>query len=98
MIYINGVFLEIESRLPQFTCLSFMDDLGFLTAGNSVMEIKKIQEKAGKITIDWRAYNAITYNISKTKAMLFSKARKQKLLEQLTATWLRFSGQTIRFN
>ncbi len=30
--------------------------------------------------------------------MLFSKARKQKLLEQLTATQLRFGGQSIKFN
>ncbi len=30
--------------------------------------------------------------------MLFSKARKKKLLKQLTATQLRFGGQTIRFN
>ena len=30
--------------------------------------------------------------------MLFSKARRQKLLGQLTATQLRFGGQTIRFN
>ena len=51
LIYISGVFLEIESRLPQVTCLSFMDDLGFLAAGNSVIEIKKILEKAGKLTL-----------------------------------------------
>lgn len=30
--------------------------------------------------------------------MLFSKARKQKLLEQLTTTNLKFGGQSIRFN
>ena len=30
--------------------------------------------------------------------MLFSKVRKQKLLEQLIATRLRFGGQAIRFN
>lgn len=30
--------------------------------------------------------------------MLFSKAKKHKLLEQLTTTQLKFSGQTIRFN
>ncbi len=49
---ISGVFLEIESWLPQVTCLSFMNDLGFLAASNSVIEIKNILEKAGKITLD----------------------------------------------
>ncbi len=63
-----------------------MDDLGFLAAGNSVIEIRKILEKAEKITLDWGRRNAITYNIGETEAVLFSKARKQKLLEQLIAT------------
>ena len=75
-----------------------MDDLGYLAAGHSVIEIKKILEKAGKITLNWGTHNAVTYDISKTKAMLFSKTRKQKLLEQLTTTKLRFGGQTVRFN
>ena len=83
LIYISGVFLEIESRLPQVTCLSFMDDLGFLAAGNFVIEIKKILEKVGKITLNWETHNEVTYDISKTEAMLFSKAMKQKLLEPL---------------
>ena len=63
-----------------------MDDLGFLVAGNFAIKIKKLLEKAGKIPLDWRIRNTVTYDISKTKAMLFSKARKQKLLKQLTAT------------
>ena len=75
-----------------------MDDLRFLAAGNSVMEIKKVLEKAGKIILELQMCNAVTYDISKTEAMLFSKAKKQKLLEQLTASQLRFGGQTTRFN
>lgn len=75
-----------------------MDDLGFLAAFNLVVEIKKLLEKARKITLEWETRNAVTYNINKTEAMLFSKARKWKLLEQLTATQLKFGGQTVRFN
>ncbi len=69
LIYISGVFLEIESRLPQVTCLLFMDNLGFLADSNSVIEIKKILEKAAKITLDWGRRNVVTYVIGKTKAM-----------------------------
>ena len=98
LIYISIVFLKIESRLPQVTCLLFIDDLGFLAAGNSIIEIKKILEKAEKITLNWRTHNAVIYDISKTKAMLFSKAKKKKLLEQLTTIELRFGSQTVRFN
>lgn len=51
LIYISKIFLEIESRLLQVTCLLFIDNLGFLVAGHSVIEIKKILEKARKITL-----------------------------------------------
>lgn len=74
LIYISGVFLEIERRLSNVTCLSFMDNLGFLVAGTSILEIKKLLEKARKITLDWGTRNAVTYDISKTEAILFSKA------------------------
>lgn len=78
--------------------MPFIWDLGFLAAGNSVIEIQKILEKAGKMILDWGTRNTVTYDIGKTEGVLFSKARKQKLLEQLTATQLRFGGHAIRFN
>lgn len=53
-----------------------MDNLGFLIASNFVIKIKKLLEKARKIILDWGIYNAINYNISKTKAILFFKTRK----------------------
>ena len=98
LIYISRVFLEIKSHLPQITCLPFLDDLRFFIAGNSAIEIKKLLEKARNITLDWEMCNTVTYYISKIKVILFFKARKQKLLEQLTITQLRFGGQTIRLN
>ena len=58
-----------------------MDDLGFLAAGNCAIEIKKTLEKARKFFLNWGMQNAVTYDIGKTEAMLFSKARKQKLLQ-----------------
>lgn len=39
LIYIGGVFTQIEARLPQISCLFFLDDLAFLRAGRSVTEI-----------------------------------------------------------
>lgn len=50
------------------------------------MKIKKILEKTGKVTLDWGIHNVVIYDINKTKAMLFFKARKKKLLKQLIAT------------
>ncbi len=50
-IYIREVFLDIQKQLSQITCLSFIDDFRFLVPGNSTLDVKKSQEKAGKITL-----------------------------------------------
>lgn len=98
LIYIIGVFFQVESRLPQISCLSFMDDLGFLVAGQSVLEIRNSLEKAGKIALDWATDHAVTYDIGKTEAVLFSKARNPNLRKQLSDIPLRLGDQTIIFN
>ena len=36
LIYISGMGSQIEERLPGITCISFLDDLGFLTSGRSI--------------------------------------------------------------
>lgn len=42
--------------------------------------------------------NTVTYNISKTKVVLFSKARKQKMVDKVTTIKLKFGGQVVKFN
>ena len=36
LIYINGVFNKVSETSPMVTCLSFVDDLGFIALGSSV--------------------------------------------------------------
>lgn len=38
-------------------------------------------EEGGKIALDQEKNNAVTYDINKTEAILFSKARNQKLIK-----------------
>lgn len=98
LTYISGVFFQVESRLPQISCLSFIDDLGFLVEGQSVLEIKKSLKKAGKIALDWATDHTVTFNIGKIEAMLFSKTRNPKLRKQLSDIPLYLGDQTIFFN
>lgn len=49
LIYIRGIFLEIEKQMLNITCLLFMDNLEFLIAGKSMLEIKKSLKKAEKL-------------------------------------------------
>lgn len=98
LTYISSVFEQIKARLPHVTSLSFMDDHTFLAAGLSVTEITKTLEKEGKIALHWGESNAVTYDISKTEAILFSKARNRKLAKQLLESQLQFGGQTLSFS
>lgn len=82
LIYISGIFFIVEEQLPNVTCVSFVDDLAFIIADSSISKIANTLEKAGQIVLKWRVDNAVTYNMSKMEAVLFSKARRQKL------TWL----------
>lgn len=75
-----------------------MDDLRFLIAGDFMVEINRSLERAGKISVDWGRRISVTYNISKIKAILFSKARNQNLVKQLTDTQLKIGVKTICFN
>lgn len=81
LIYISGMFSQIEERFPSITCVSFVDDLGFLAFGWSINIIGKLLEKVGKISLEWGSNNSVTYDISKTEAVLFSKARHQRLIK-----------------
>ena len=59
--------------------LSFIDDLGFIASVNLVKEIVKTFENIAKVILEWEKQNTITYNVSKIKAVLFSKSHWQQL-------------------
>ena len=96
LIYISGVFSIVEEQLSQVTCISFVDDLGFIKADCSIGKIAKTLEKFGQIALKWGANNAVTYDIGKTEAVLFAKARRQKLAE-LLKTRLRIGREIVHF-
>ncbi len=70
----------------------------FLAASQSVFQIKEILEKGGEIILNWKTHNTVTYNISKTEAILISKTQNQKLAKKLTNMELRFGNQLVWFN
>ena len=74
LIYISGLFSQVETRVPQISYLLFIDDLGFLVEGYFVFKIKKLLKITRKIALNWTANYTVTYNNSKTKAILFLKA------------------------
>ncbi len=79
LIYISGVFNKVSEISPWVTSLSFVDDLGFIASGSSVKEIVEALEKVAKEVIEWGRQNAVTYDISKMEALLFSRSHRQRL-------------------
>lgn len=71
LIYISNIFLKIEKKVLDITCLTFFE---FFVVGKFMLKIEKLLEKIKNITLDRRTHNAITYDISKIKAILFFKA------------------------
>ena len=52
LIYISGVFEQVEKELPGIVSLLFVDDLGFIASGISVKEMAKTLEKVGRIVLE----------------------------------------------
>lgn len=98
LIYISGVFDAVIVASAQVTSVSFIDDLGFLASGNSIKEVATSLEKTGEAVLRWGLSNAVTYDIGKTEAILFSKARNRKTAEEITSSRLVFGGQEVKFN
>ena len=52
LIYISAVFAVVEEQLPNITCVSFVDNLGFITADRSISKIAKTLKKTGHIVLE----------------------------------------------
>ncbi len=92
------MFEEVTKTCLLVTSLPFIDGLGFIASGSSVKEVGKALEKVAKTVIEWGIRNAITYDTSKTEAVLFSKARRQQFNKQLLATKIKVGSERISFN
>ena len=73
LIYINGAFSIVEASLPKVTCVSFVDDLGFITSDRSLSKETRLLEKVGQIALEWGPDNAVTYDRVKRKQYCFLK-------------------------
>lgn len=71
LLYITKVFNKIFDISPVATSLSFVDDLCFIFLKSFVKKLVKILENIAKKIIKQEKQNAVTYNISKTEAILF---------------------------
>lgn len=76
LVYISGVFEKVSVSHPAISALSFVDDLGFIASGYLVKELAKTLGQVATVVLDWGKSNAVTYDIAKTEAVLFSKSHR----------------------
>ena len=80
------------------TSLSFVDDLGFIASGSSVKEVVKALGNVAQAVLELGGLNAVTYDVSKTEAVLFSKSHRQRLNKQLRQAKIKVGNKKISFN
>ena len=97
LVYISGVFEKVSESYPAITSLSFVVDLGFLASGHSVKELAKILGQVATV-LDWGKSNAVTYDVAKTEAVLFSKSHRQRLNKQIAEVHINIEAEKIKFN
>ena len=51
-----------------------------------------------QVVLDWGKSNAVTYDIAKTEAVLFSKSHRQRLNKQIAAVNIKIGTEKIKFN
>ena len=98
LIYISGVFSKVSETSSLVTSLSFIDDLGFIASGSSVKEMVKTLENVAQTVLEWGTLNAVTYDTSKTDAVLFSKSHRQRHNKQLREAKIKVGNEKISFN
>lgn len=75
-----------------------MDNLRFLASCNSIKKVAISLKTTEKTVFRQRLSNTITYNITKTEAILFFKSPGQKAKKEIAALKLVFKGEKVKFN
>jgi hypothetical protein len=97
IIYLSGIFEVIEAKVP-IKALSFVDDIGLLTSGNLIQKVSEILETAEKEAISWGLANNVSFEVNKTKAVLFTKKKGRLLRQSLSRAKITLDGRTITYN
>lgn len=98
LIYIRWVFDIVTTTLPNIISLLFIDDLGFLVNQKSIHKVAIYLNKIREVMLKEEASNMVTYNITKTKVVLFWKDQKSRYIVEISAKILIFSKHNILFN
>lgn len=76
VLYLSGVFIEIEQTVDGAECISFADDVGVIVTRTDFANIAIKLSAAGNKACAWAAENGISFDVAKMEAVAFHKRRK----------------------
>ena len=77
-IYIVDVHEAVEGRVEDGRGISWVDDVTWVVEGTDLDDVVEKLERCATANLEWAGKNAVRFEESKTKAILFSKRRKHK--------------------
>lgn len=82
-IYISSVFNIVSAIFLQIIFYNFVNDLRFWVSGNLIQKVAISLKKTREAIFGWELFNAVTYDVTKTEAILFFRARSKKIKEEI---------------
>jgi len=76
IVYLSGIFDEVERKVPGITGLSFVDDIGWWADGKDDEVVTAKLSEAATASMVWAAQNGVEFDHGKTEAAIFWKKRK----------------------
>ena len=87
----------MEEKIPQIISLSFVDDLGFIIGGR-IDDIVAILQEVSEVVIEWNIRNAISFDVEKIEAVLFTIVKKNSLIKIIENNKLNIGKKEIKFS
>ena len=77
-IYIADIHQAVEDKTEDCRDISFVDDVTWVAEGRNLDEVVHKLERCAELSLSWAKDNAVSFETSKTEAILFTRKRKHR--------------------
>ena len=99
-IYIADIHQAVEDKTEQCRGISFVDDVTWVAEGRNLDEVVHKLERCAELSLSWAKDNAVSFETSKTEAILFTRKRKHRHCNrtiQVGSQQVKFAGEATRW-
>ena len=77
-LYIAKLHGAVENQVEDSRGISFVDDVAWIVEGTDIDDVSNKLERCAAASLRWADDNAVSFEASRTEAILFSKRRKHR--------------------